>query len=76
MNKDRRAEIEEIKTKIESLIDDVESAKQGEEDYYDNMPDAIQQGDKGDAAQEVISELDSALDCLNSAVNHLTTAAE
>jgi hypothetical protein len=49
---------EEFKTRAEEIKDE-------ETEYYDNMPENFQSGDKGDAAQSVISELESAMDALD-----------
>ncbi len=54
----------------------METLRDEEQDYYDNMPESFQSGEKGDRAQEVIDALDEALDSLDSAADSLDTATE
>ena len=49
---------EEFKSRAEEIRDE-------EQEYFDNMPESFQNGDKGDNAQSVVSELDSAIDALD-----------
>lgn len=72
MNKQRRkdiaaliAKIGDLKTQIEALdieglLEEIEDIKSQEEEYKDNMPQAMQDGDKGSAADEAISHLETA----------------
>jgi hypothetical protein len=48
---------EEFKTRAEEIRDE-------EQEYFDGMPENFQSGEKGDNAQAVVSELDSAIDAL------------
>jgi uncharacterized coiled-coil DUF342 family protein len=48
---------EEFKTRAEEIRDE-------EQEYYDNMPESFQNGEKGENAQAVVTELDSAIDAL------------
>lgn len=69
MNKDHRKEIDriisEINDKLTPLVDEIreaiEAVRDEEQDYYDNMPESLQGGEKGDTAQEAISQLEEAL---------------
>lgn len=81
MNKDRRkalseavAKIEQIKADLEETKGLIETARDEEQDYFDNMPEAFQQGDKGEAAQNAISELDEAISQLEDAIDHTNNA--
>lgn len=90
MNKERRKEISEVHEKIRQaqailseVAEELESIKSYEEEYYDNMPEGIQAGEKGDKAQEAIDNLASAFDTLgsindeiNEALESLSSAAE
>jgi uncharacterized coiled-coil DUF342 family protein len=73
MNKDRRKAIDAIKDKVEDLRMQAEQPAQeitdlaGEEqDYFDNMPESLQGGDRGQAAEAAIGELESAASDLES----------
>ena len=66
VNKDRRKEIARIvemlnNMDLETIREAVESVRDEEQDYYDNMPEGFQNGDKGFAAEEAISMLDEVL---------------
>lgn len=65
MNKSRRKELgraidllSEIKDKLEEAKSIVEQAATEERDYYDNMPESMQQGDKGSDADQAASNLE------------------
>lgn len=84
MNKDRRKTIDQIIACIadfealkDELVNAVNNVRDEEQDYYDNMPEGLQQGEKGRIAEEAVSELDDALVALdNLDITDLTTALE
>lgn len=68
MNKDRRKAIDaakmlldDIRSAIDAAKEAIETIKDEEQDYFDNMPESFQQGDKGDTAQSAIDNLDNAM---------------
>lgn len=75
MNKERRKEIQyaiDNLQKIDELVtaarDALESAKDGEREYYDNMPEGLKNGEKGsqaDSAATTLEEAFSKLEDLN-----------
>jgi ABC-type transporter Mla subunit MlaD len=85
MNKERRAQIanaaaefeavmEQITglvERLESVADDIESARDDEQEYFDNMPEGLQGGDKGQNAEQAISVLDAAADELRQFIGNL-----
>lgn len=64
MNKARRAEI----AKANNLMNDahaiLEECLGDEQDYYDNMPESLQNGEKGAAARQAIDTLTTATEAL------------
>lgn len=89
MNKDRRKAINEIRVNlidlspVEEAKSKLEELRDEEQDYYDNMPDGLKDGEKGDLARQAVENLESAIsnldtmlsefeDCMNS----LDSAAE
>ena len=62
MNANRRKQVKVAMGQLEMLMASIEGIRDEEQDYYDNMPEAIQVGVKGDKAQEYIDSLD---DCFN-----------
>ena len=76
MNKDRRKQLAEIQTDIAKAIDllsgyqsDLESVRDDEQDYYDNMPESFQNGEKGETAQAAISALEEAIEAIETFVD-------
>ena len=60
----RTAAYKEIKNKLESMKDD-------EEMKYDNMPEGLQESERGDQMQEAIDALDNAVTSLDEAIDSL-----
>lgn len=69
MNKDRRAEIAKAVALMEEAQGILETCKDEEQEYYDNMPESFQNGEKGSAAQEATSALECACDSLTEAID-------
>ena len=85
MNADRRKRIEklnvEVREKLAALIDDIrneaDSIKDEEQEAFDNLPESLQSGEKGDAMQESISRLEDAVSSLESIdLDEIATALE
>lgn len=58
MNKNRRIEIARAVAMIEEAKEILENCSAEEQEYYDNMPESLQGGDKGQSAQSNVSLLD------------------
>ena len=72
MNKKRRKEIEnlresisETKAKLQDLLDEEQQA-------FDNMPESIQESERGEEMQEIIEYMEAAIDSLEGATESLT----
>lgn len=72
MNKKRRKEIEnlreiisETKAKLQDLLDEEQQA-------FDNMPESIQESERGEEMQEIIEYMEAAIDSLEEATESLT----
>lgn len=74
MNKARRKEIESIVTELQALNERISTVLDEEQTYFDNMPEGVQSGSKGDAAQEAISNLESA--SLDDVISSLESSIE
>ena len=78
MNAQRRKALKQIVKDLEEAKDaaakldatlsdvkgDLESLRDEEQEYYDNMPESMQGGDKGDTAQTAINAMEEALSSL------------
>jgi prefoldin subunit 5 len=71
MNKGRRERIEKLRDQITTLKGELEEVRDEEQNYYDNMPEPIQNGSKGEAAQGSIDVLEDAINSLDEAEDYL-----
>lgn len=76
MNAARRAALSAIAEKLESIKTDLEYLTEQEQEYYDNMPESFQSGEKGDKAQAAIDELESASSSLGEAIDYINASME
>lgn len=82
MNNDRRKALTALRGKLEELKSVLEDKHSGdadtlhdeEQDYFDNMPESFQQGDRGQAAEAAADAIESAKDSIDEAVSALETA--
>lgn len=71
MNVNRRKRVKVALGQLEMLKASVESIRDEEQGYYDNMPEAIQLGVKGDKAVGCIQSLEDCLYDLETASDEL-----
>lgn len=71
MNKQRRKAIAEAISTIEELVTDIENLCDEEQEYHDNMPENMQQGEKGEAAEAAVDALGNAAQLLDEAKDAL-----
>ena len=76
MNNTRGKSLRELIEKTEGIKQEIEEIKTDEEEYYNNMPSSVQDGEKGDRAQTVIEYLDEAMTAAGDVIENLTSAAE
>lgn len=76
MNNTRRKKLRELIEKTEGIKQEIEELRTEEEEYYNNMPEAFQDGEKGDRAQTAIEYLDEAMTAAGDMIENLTSAAE
>lgn len=72
MNKARRASLKLALTKIETLTacieeikEDLQSVLDEEEEAYENLPESLQESERGQQMQEYIEALEAAVDSLD-----------
>jgi prefoldin subunit 5 len=75
MNKDRRTALTKLSARIAEIREELEALRDEEQEYFDNMPESLQGGDKGDVAQTAIGEMESAITSLESAEQEVDNAA-
>lgn len=74
MNKERREKIRDLIGRVEGIRADVEEIKDEEESYFDEMPENLQGGEKGEVAQNAIDELEEAITGLEDVILRLSYA--
>lgn len=76
MNKARRNRIAEVQNQLEALKQDIDSILEEEQEALDNMPESLQDSERGQAMQEVIDALESAIGSFDELDEYLTDAQE
>ena len=74
MNTTRRKALEDITEKLEDTKPDLEFLRDEEQDYIDNMPDNLHGGDKYEAAEQAVSNLDDAINSIEEAIASIIEA--
>jgi t-SNARE complex subunit (syntaxin) len=76
MNDKRRREIRKIKEQIADLAMRLEDIRDQEQESFDNMPESLQQGERGEKMESAINELEEVINDIQYADDKLETAAE
>ena len=71
MNITRRKALEAIYDKLVELRDELESIKDEEQEYADNMPENLQGGERHEAAENAVYGMEDALSDLESAADKI-----
>ena len=71
MNAQGRKEIAKYIATLEDIKDKLETMRSEEEDKFDNMPEGLQESERGEAMQEAIETLETACDNLEEAISTL-----
>lgn len=75
MNNARRQEIAGAIFSLSNAVDVIEGLRDEEQDYYDNMPESFQMGERGETAQQAINCFEYALNSIEDAITNLEEAA-
>ena len=76
MNNARRKEIEKITADLEAIKERIEALQEEEQDAFDNLPESIQYGERGDKMQSAIDNLEYAPDNIQDCLDNLCAASE
>lgn len=71
MNKQRRKNIEKATALLEQAREIIDTAQEGEQEAYDNLPESIQDAERGEAMYENIDTLQTASDNIGDALDTL-----
>ena len=75
MNTERRKAIEKITSLLKTASSSISSLIDDETEAFENLPEGLQSGDKGDAMQEAIQNLESAASAVEEAISNLEEAS-
>lgn len=76
MNKQRRKSLEEVVSRLEDCMSDLECIKEEEQEAYDNLPEGIQYSERGEAMQENVDDLDYVISDLDSVISSINEIIE
>lgn len=77
MNKARREQINEIKVRLQNCLEELETLRDEEQEYFDNMPEGLQNSERGQAAELAAGNLAEACDNLETIIgDYLESAVE
>lgn len=68
MNKQRRSVLRDLIDRLNPIRDELESVKDEEQDAYDNLPDGLRDGMRGEMMAENVDGLQEAIDALENDV--------
>lgn len=74
MNNKRRKRLAALSQQLAELKDDIQSVLDEEEEAFNNLPEGLQSGERGDSMQTDIASLDAAVCALEEAGDQLTEA--
>lgn len=73
MNNKRRKTIGLVINSLENLSADLEDVAQEESDAYENMPESIQQSDRGSIIEDNIYNLEDCISQINDVIDTLSS---
>lgn len=76
MNNSRRKELEKAVSLLEEAQSIIETCRDEEQDYLDNMPENLQSSEKHDVAENAVYCLDTAYDSLSEVIDSVNSATE
>ena len=76
MNKQNRKKLQGYVESLEEIKSAIEEMRDDEECKFDNMPEGLQESERGDAMQEAIENLESASSSMEEAIDYLNEITE
>ncbi len=69
MNKERRSRLEKVKEQLSALVSDLESIRDEEQESFDNLPEGLQQSEKGGTMQSNVDYMEEAIGSVQEVVD-------
>lgn len=74
MNKQRRLKLSEAHSLLGKAVSIVEQVKDDEQNSFENLPENLQSGERGEVMEEAVNELQMAIDSISDAIEHIDCA--
>ena len=74
MNATRRKQLEKIADKLDELNAELESLRDDEQNAFDNMPESLQDSERGERMTTIIDYLDDATSSLSDTIDYIESA--
>lgn len=71
MNKTRRKSIQHIADQLTTLKEDIDILREEEQEAYDNLPESLQESERGEAMSSAIYNLEDAMEDIDLAIEAL-----
>ena len=75
MNDFRRKRLDYLKDKLADICDEIEIIREEEENAFDNLPESLQESERGEAMQNAVYQLEEISDNLQQIIEDITTLA-
>lgn len=76
MNADRRKRISALWDKLDEIKTEIEAIMEEEQDSYDNLPESLQQSERGEKMESAIDNLESAASSIDDVIEYLQESIE
>jgi molecular chaperone GrpE (heat shock protein) len=73
MNDFRRKRLDYLKDKLADICDEIEIIREEEENAFDNLPESLQESERGEAIQDAVYQLEEISDNLQQIIEDITT---
>ena len=71
MNKQNRRDLQGYADSLDEIRSNIETMMEEEQEKLDNMPESLQESERGEAMQEAIDNLESAASSLEEAIDYI-----
>ena len=76
MNADRRKEIDQAAAMLEEALSLINMIAGDEQESFNNMPESLQESDRGNASEQAIGELEDAASTVQDTIDQLMNAKD
>ena len=76
MNNTRRKQLSKAQTMLDEARAIIEECRDEEQDYFDNIPENMQDGERAQISEAAIDCMDAAIDSLEEVIDNVMNAQE